>query len=404
MNECSGTSVGDSSGSGNNGTATNGPVWVPGFVPGPPGTTTPTPTATPTPGPTPALCSDPVFVGAGDISSCTTSGDEATATLLDGIAGTVYTLGDNTYPNGAASEFTNCYDPTWGRHKARTKPANGNHDYTTAGAPGYYGYFGDVATGNPPGCTSACKGYYSYDLGTWHIIVLNTECAQAGVGGCEAGSPQEQWLRADLAAHQSSNVLAYWHKPRFSVGGSNSFTQPFWQALFDYSADVVLSGHVHDYERFAPQNPTGTLDVSYGIREFIVGTGGFSHFGGSAILNLQVQNQDTFGVLKLTLHPSGYSWQFIPEAGKTFTDSGCGSVHGPPGSPTATPGGDPCAAGNPTPTPSGASTPTPTATRTSTPTPTATPTPSPTATRTPTPTPTATPTPTPTFGGTVLIE
>src|SRR5207247_1903734 len=273
-----------------------------GFVPGPPGTGTPTPTPTPTTTPSPG--NDPVFVGAGDISSCTTSGDEATATLLDGIAGTVYTLGDNTYPNGASSEFTGCYDPTWGRHKARTKPANGNHDYTTAGAPGYYGYFGDVATGNPPGCTSACKGYYSYDLGTWHIIVLNTECAQAGVGGCEAGSPQEQWLRADLAADQSSNVLAYWHKPRFSVGGSNSFTQPFWQALYDYGADLVLGGHVHDYERFAPQNPAGQLDLSYGIREFIVGTGGYSHFGGASIANPVAQNQANFGLLKLTLQPS----------------------------------------------------------------------------------------------------
>lgn len=265
---------------------------------------------------------DPVLVGAGDIASCTRPGAEATAKLLDGIPGTVFTVGDNAYQTGTAIEFAACYDPTWGRHKSRTRPAPGNHEYMTEGASGYFGYFG-AAAGDPG------KGYYSYDLGTWHIIVLNSNCSE--VGGCGAGSPQEQWLRADLAAHPAPCTLAYWHHPRFSSGrhGSHATYQAFWHALYDYQADVVLSAHAHDYERFAPQDPGGVLDPVRGIREFVVGTGGGSHhpFPGAAIPNSEVRNDDTFGVLKLTLHPAGYEWQFAPEAGKTFTDSGTGSCH-----------------------------------------------------------------------------
>ena len=271
---------------------------------------------------------DPVFVGAGDIANCSREQDEATAKLLDSIAGTVFTLGDNAYPDGTAAQFTNCYDPTWGRHKSRTKPAPGNHDYNTAGASGYYGYFG-AAAGDPS------KGYYSYNLGAWHIIALNSEISQS------AGSAQEQWLRADLAANPKTCTLAYWHKPRFSSGqhGNNSASQPLWQALYEARADVILNGHDHTYERFAPQNPNGQADAN-GIREFVVGTGGAGLYPFPSIQpNSQVRNNTTYGVLKLTLHASSYDWQFIPIAGQNFTDSGSANcVTGGGSSPTATPG------------------------------------------------------------------
>jgi hypothetical protein len=259
-----------------------------------------------------------VFVGAGDIADCSSSGDEATAALLDGIAGTVFTLGDNAYPDGSATDFSDCYDPGWGRHKARTLPAPGNHDYNTNNASGYFGYFG--ASAGPSG-----QGYYSYDLGAWHVISLNSEIPMS------AGSPQETWLRADLAASTKQCTLAYWHKPRFSSGtnhGDTPETEPLWQALYDFGAELVLSGHEHNYERFAPQTPTGTPEPVRGIREFVVGTGGKSHYDGSnPIANSEVFNGTTWGVLQLTLEAGSYSWQFIPVPGGTFTDSGSGNCH-----------------------------------------------------------------------------
>jgi hypothetical protein len=263
-----------------------------------------------------------VLLAAGDIASCSSSGDEATADLLDTLSGTVATLGDNVYDNGTATEFTNCYDPTWGRHMARTKPSAGNHDYNTPGATGYYGYFG-AAAGDP------AKGYYSYDLGDWHIIVINSNCG--AVGGCGAGSAQEQWLRGDLLANVADCTLAYWHHPRFSSGsshGDNASMQAVWQALYDYGADVVLGGHEHNYERFAPQTPAGAADATNGIREFVVGTGGRSHYGfGAAKPNSEVRDSTSFGVLQLTLNATSYDWEFKPAAGYGFTDSGSGSCH-----------------------------------------------------------------------------
>jgi hypothetical protein len=272
--------------------------------------------------PPPPSPSDPVLLAAGDIANCT-SGAVATAALLDTLPGTIATLGDNAYESGSASEFANCYEPTWGRHKARTHPAVGDHEYETPHASGYYDYFGSAA-GDPS------KGYYSYDLGAWHVVVLNTECSE--VGGCQAGSPQEQWLRGDLASHAASCTLAVLPSPRFSSGlhGNNGGFEPFWNALRDYGAEVALSGDDHDYERFAPQTPTGYLDLAGGISEFVVGTGGRSHYPfslGTLKGNSQARNDDTFGVLKLTLHPSGYDWEFVPEAGKTFSDSGSRSCH-----------------------------------------------------------------------------
>jgi hypothetical protein len=259
-----------------------------------------------------------VLLAAGDISSCSSNGDQTTATLLDRLTGTVATLGDNVYPDGTASQFANCYDPTWGRHKARTRPSPGNHDYHTSGASAYYGYFG--AKAGPSG-----RGYYSYNLGDWHVVSLNSNVSMS------AGSTQEKWLRADLAASTRRCTIAYWHHPRFSSGtkhGSFSAARPIWQALYDYDADVVLSGHEHNYERFAPQTATGSADPARGIREFVVGTGGVGHYTGyRAIANSQVFNGTTFGVLKLTLAASSYSWQFMPVAGQSFTDSGTGSCH-----------------------------------------------------------------------------
>ena len=306
-----------------------------------------------------AQSSDPVFVGAGDITNCSRSQDEETAKLLDNISGTVFTLGDNAYPDGTASQFTNCYGPTWGRHKSRTRPIPGNHDYHVSGAAGYYGYFGSAASPLDNNCTSNCKGYYSYNLGAWHIIALNSEISQA------AGSAQEQWLRADLAANSSVCTLAYWHKPRFSSGqhGNNAASQALWQALYDDRADVILNGHDHTYERFAPQNPNAQADPN-GIREFVAGTGGAGLYPFPTIQpNSQVRNNTTYGVLKLTLHATSYNWEFIPIAGQTFTDSGSSNCvgGGTNPTPTRTPTSGPAA------TPTRTFTPGPTATRTSTP-------------------------------------
>jgi len=282
---------------------------------------TPTPTPAPAPTPTPAPGSDPVLVGAGDIASCKSDGDEATAKLLDAIPGTVFTTGDNAYYSGTDEEFAYSYTPTWGRHKDRTMPAPGNHDYQTTGAVGYFNYFG-AAAGDPT------KGYYSYDLGAWHIVVINSNCSR--VGGCGSGSAQEQWLRLDLAAHPAPCTLAYWHHPLFSSGqhGNNPSVQALYQALYDYGADAVLNSHDHLYERFAPQDPSGNLDTARGIREFLVGTGGAGHYNwGIMQPNSEVRNNTTFGVMKLTLHPTSYDWEFVPEAGETFTDSGSDSCH-----------------------------------------------------------------------------
>jgi hypothetical protein len=268
--------------------------------------------------------SDPVLVGAGDIADCADiSGAEATAKLLDAIPGTVFTAGDNAYEEGTAEQFAKCYDPTWGRHKARTRPSVGNHEFHSGGATPYFNYFGTVA-GDPK------KGFYSYELGTWHIIVLNSECLE--IGGCQSGSVEEQWLSADLRQHPSVCTLAYWHKPLFSSGarhGNDPEIKPFWSDLYAARVAVVINGHDHDYERFAPQDPDGMADGSHGIREFVVGTGGKNHRPFAAPkANSELRNADTFGVLKLVLRPRGYDWQFIPESGKSFTDSGSDECHG----------------------------------------------------------------------------
>jgi len=263
------------------------------------------------------VVSPAILVGAGDIASCTSTGDEATAALLDAVSGTVFTAGDNAYDSGTYDQYSNCYDPSWGRHRARTRPSPGNHEYLTPGATGYFQYFGPSA-GDPS------KGYYSYDLGSWHIVAINSNV------DVRPGSKQEQWLRADLAAHPAHCTLAYWHYPRFSSGyeGNHLEMQAIWQALYDAGAEVVISGHDHDYERFAPQTPSGAPDPVGGIREFVVGTGGKSLLAfHSTPPNSEVRDKSTFGVLLLRLYDDRYEWEFMPTQVGGFTDAGADTCH-----------------------------------------------------------------------------
>lgn len=263
----------------------------------------------------------PTLIAAGDIAYCGTPWDEATATLVNGIPGTVAALGDLAYESGTTAEFNACYQPSWGAFKARTKPAPGNHEYQTPGATGYFGYWGATA-GNPS------QGWYSYDLGGWHVVSLNSNCSD--IGGCGVGSPQETWLRADLAANPARCTVAYWHHPRFSGGQvtNDLAVAPLWQALYDANADLVLTSHAHNYQRFAPQDAAGAADPARGLRQFVVGTGGHPTLHPVAgVANTEVMNNTTWGVLKLTLRNSGYDWQFIPVAGQTFTDSGTQACH-----------------------------------------------------------------------------
>jgi hypothetical protein len=257
-----------------------------------------------------------VIAVAGDIAG-DGSGDSATAALLDSINPTaVLTAGDNVYESGTAAQFSQYYEPTWGRHKAKTYPSPGNHDYQTSGASGYFGYFGARAG-------TAGQGYYSYNLGAWHLIALNSEISHG------ATSAQVTWLKNDLAAAGNRCVLAYWHKPRFTAGNYSDHTnyQPFWQALYDANADVVINGHDHNYQRYFPLSPSGARDDARGLVEFVVGTGGRSHYGIRADSRRVTADGGTYGVLQMTLRATGYEWQFRPEAGRTYTDSGSASCH-----------------------------------------------------------------------------
>jgi hypothetical protein len=264
----------------------------------------------------PPFASTPVLVAAGDIATGSAP-SEATARLLDRIPGIIVALGDNAYEDGTDTNYAQKYDPTWGRHKARTRPCPGNHDYHTSQAAGYFRYFG-VNAG------PVDRGYYSYDVGDWHVISLNSSIDMS------AGSPQERWLRADLAANASECTIAYWHHPRFSSGthGSSTASQPLWQALYEAGAEIVMVGHDHNYQRFAPQTATGAADPERGIREFVVGTGGAGLYRFSQpIANTEAYNVDTYGVLKLTLGRGTYSWEFIPIAGQIYRDAGSGVCH-----------------------------------------------------------------------------
>jgi Bacterial Ig-like domain (group 1)/Calcineurin-like phosphoesterase len=278
---------------------------------------------------TPGIAVMPVLVGAGDIADCNSIKDDATANQLDTIPGTVFADGDNAYTNGTTTNFTSCYDPTWGRHKARTRPVVGNHEYDSSGtAAPYFTYFG-AATADP---LSNGFGYYSYDLGAWHIVVLNSD---SGVTNPSSG--QLTWLQNDLVGRTNQCVVALWHRPIFTSGSSNGAgtkVRRLWQALENAGAEVVINGHDHLYERFAPQDSLGNA-TSAGIREFIVGTGGGESHGNfpNSPANVEASDAANFsrGVLRLTLYPNSYRWEFLPAQGfpqaGTYTDSGTGTCH-----------------------------------------------------------------------------
>jgi hypothetical protein len=280
---------------------------------------------------------DPVVAAAGDIACAPPAKRTAakchqadTAGLLAG-ADAVLPIGDEQYNCGQLSAFNQVYDASWGQSaiKSVSNPAVGDNEYagngcSTPGAEGYYTYFGNRASPLEPGCTINCKGYYSYDLGSWHVVALNSECTQPGVGGCSASSPQTRWLKADLAAHPNTCTLAYFHRPYFSDnGGTVAKVKQLFTALYNGGADVLLVGHQHIYERFRPQDPSGQASAD-GVRQFIVGTGGRSQsaLAPTPPTGSEQRNSGAFGVLKLTLHPTSYDWQFVPEPGKSFTDTG----------------------------------------------------------------------------------
>jgi 3',5'-cyclic AMP phosphodiesterase CpdA len=267
-------------------------------------------------GPTPLSSGPAVLVGAGDIAQCGVPGADATAQLLDQIAGTVFAAGDNVYFTGSRQEYTQCYDAAWGRHKHRTRPIPGNHDYETPGADGYFWYFGGVAA-------PAAPGFYSYDLGAWHVVALNSNVP------IDAASAQLAWLREDLARHRATCTFAYVHHPRFSSGpnGPTERLTPLWDLLYGAGVEVVVSGHDHIYERFAPQDPSGRADPVRGIRQFVAGTGGAPLYPvGAARSNSDVR-ASVWGVLKFTLREADYSWEFAPVAGESFRDTGSTPCH-----------------------------------------------------------------------------
>ena len=287
---------------------------------------------------------DPVVAAAGDIACSPTDpnfngGDgvpgfchmKATSDLILGMnPGNVLMLGDAQYNSGRLADFMASYDPSWGRVKGITHPTVGNHEYGTSGAGGYFSYFGDAATPRQPGCRQNCEGYYSFDIATWHVAVINTECTRLNGGnGCVVGSPQDQWLESDLAAHPNTCTLVMGHKPRWASNSSASAAiGPLVDDMYNAGVDLFLAGHSHTYERFALQAPTGQRDDVAGIRQFVVGTGGSFFTGFSTILpNSEVHKSRIFGVLKLTLHPGGYDWAYVADPSTPYSDSGSGSCH-----------------------------------------------------------------------------
>jgi len=266
-----------------------------------------------------------ILLAAGDIANCSLKGAALTSRLISRLPGTVAALGDEAYPTGSASDYRRCYKPTWGRFKARTRPTPGNHEYKLGNAGAYFNFFGRKAA--PPG------GYYGYQLGSWHIVVINSNCKF--IGGCGPGSPQLDWLQANLAAHPARCTLAYWHHARFSEGPDTTYdpasalaTQPVWETLANAGAEVVLTAHDHMYERFAPFNGAGRKDPKHGVREFVVGTGGGPYY--RVIKHVSgIQKVVTFhwGVLRLKLSSNGYNWQFLSAPSGTTLDSGSASCH-----------------------------------------------------------------------------
>lgn len=277
------------------------------------------------------------LVGAGDIADCTHEDAAKTAALVAKIPGAVVTLGDNAYPDGSLDNFLDCFDKSWGQLRGRMRPTIGNHEYHVPHAGAYFAYFGKAA-GTP------FEGYYSFDVGRWHVVSLNSDCVEgrrlsdididvtsADFGGCSADSPQAKWLRRDLDAHPSLCTIAMWHHPRFSSGDQGDYRgmSALFSILVDHDVELLLSGHDHDYERFGPQLADGTRDEAHGVRQFVVGTGGATLTQlDKAQPNSERRQDTTHGVLKLTLRPSDYDWEFVPVAGApAFADQGQGTCH-----------------------------------------------------------------------------
>jgi len=289
----------------------------------PPTTTVPgEPPGTPQPGgpvlPTPSA--PQVFAGAGDIAMCNIlDGAIATGRLLEGMGGTVFTLGDNAYDHGTAKEFRECYDPAWGRVKGQTRPTLGNHEYEAGADPNnYFDYFGTSAAG------ARGQGYYSFELGpNWHAIALNSNIAHG------RASPQGQFLINDLAASRTKCTIAYWHHPLFTSGqnGPTLSVRDLWRILYDANVDIVLNGHDHLYERFRPQDPDGRPDPQRGIQQFIVGTGGAFLYDFITMAPNSERRLRMFGVLKLTLDTDTYRWEFVQASSGAALDSGTGTCH-----------------------------------------------------------------------------
>ena len=257
------------------------------------------------------------LLGAGDIADCGSRGDELTAAILDSIPGTIFTTGDNAYPDGSRANFADCFEPTWGRHKARIRPAPGNHDYHTRGASGYFDYYGAAAG-------EAGRGYYSYDLGEWHVVSLNTVAA---VG---ANSPQLRWLRADLNDNRRLCTVVYFHHPRFSSAahGGQRNLRALWDVLYEARVDIAMAGHDHTYERFAPQSANGRRELRKGVRQFVVGTGGRGPYRFYAPWpNSEFRHTGDPGLLVLKLHPERYDWEFVRASDRKVLDRGNQTCH-----------------------------------------------------------------------------
>jgi hypothetical protein len=263
------------------------------------------------------------LIAAGDIAQCGRSGyvgtgAEATARLIDSLPGTVLAVGDLAYPNGTESEFRGCYEPTWGRFKDRTKPTAGNHEHNTSGAAPYYAYWGGQAG-------AVGEGFYSFELRAWHIIALNSNILDGPLK-----SKQEEWLAADLERHPTHCALAFFHHPRFSSGGHGNDPRldTLWRTLYLRGVDVILGGHDHDYERFAPQDPDGHRDEQRGIREFVVGTGGARLTSFPWIQpNSEVRIKGEHGILRMTLWADTYQWEFLSAPDARLLDTGRGRCH-----------------------------------------------------------------------------
>lgn len=300
-------------------TSTRPSIAAPSVSPTPMSSTAPLPVPTPVPGESPT-----VVLAVGDIAMASSNGDEATAALLDSLAGPILTLGDSVYDNGTAAEFQQVFDPSWGRHKSRIRPVPGNHEYNTPEATGYYGYFG-AAAGDP------ARGFYAYDLGPhWRVLAINSELeSRFAAAGIE--SRQLEWLENELKASTGKHVLALWHHPRYSSGlhGDSAFMEPMWDLLARYGAELVLAGHDHLYERFVPIDQDGKRNDARGLRSFVVGTGGARLYPITDGVGPHSAAHDdkTWGVLALRLYSNRYAWEFVPVAGQSYQDRGESGCH-----------------------------------------------------------------------------